>query len=557
MTSAPLFSLLDQPWIPVVDLQGRPGLVSLRELFRRAHELQAIEAELPTVTFALHRFVLAVLYRVAAPRKQEPSGVWEEWWRAEKLPITDIETYLERFRDRFDLFGEVEPLYQVAGLRTSKGEVSGLEKLIPDVPNGEPFFTVRAAGGIDSISFDEAVRYLIHAQAFDPSGIKSGAEGDPRVKGGKGYPIGTAWVGALGGILLLGSTLKETLLLNLVLEDPARPGQWWSGVDDLAAWERPALTAQEEHPGEKVGEIPGRRPTGPAQLLTQQSRRVRLERNDDRVTGVLIANGDQLWPQNRHHAEPMTGWRHSEPQSKKHGMPVLMPREHELQRSLWRGLGSLLPFNERAYVRSGGETGRPAAVLDWMRTLRADEVLDPNRLIRTRAIGMAYGSQSSVVDDVYDDSIVLHAALLDSARLQHLALEAVGHADAGVRAVGDLARDLAVAAGGDGAGQRDRARESGYARLDQPYRTWLFELTLESDADASRLSWADSVRTVLRAQADELLRAVGPAAWRGRKDNRGNHVDVGVAERRFAYALHEALPRRVSTDDHKTGEMVQ
>src|SRR5699024_2697574 len=65
----------------------------------------------------------------------------------------------------------------------------------------------------------EAARWLVHCMAFDISGIKSGAVGDPRVKGGKGYPIGIGWSGWLGGLYFEGDTLFQTLMLNTVLSD--------------------------------------------------------------------------------------------------------------------------------------------------------------------------------------------------------------------------------------------------------------------------------------------------------------------------------------------------
>src|SRR5947199_72580 len=125
-------------------------------------------------------------------------------------------------------------------------ETAELSKLISDVPNGAPMFTTRIGGDL-SVPYAEAARWLVHCQAFDPSGIKAGAVGDDRVKGGKGYPIGVAWSGLLGGVLLEGRTLKETLLLNLIAADFDVCGR--DPAVDLPVWERPPVTAAEEAPG--------------------------------------------------------------------------------------------------------------------------------------------------------------------------------------------------------------------------------------------------------------------------------------------------------------------
>src|SRR5690606_17264086 len=159
--------------------------------------------------------------------------------------VVDVERYLRKFDDRFFLFHSVHPFFQVADLRTSKGDISGLEKLIVDVPNGAPFFTTRIGPGLQRISFPEAARWLVHVQAFDPSGIRSGAVGDPRVKGGRAYPIGTSWAGQIGGISVVGDNLRETLIFNLVAAS-APEIDLVSGPQDLPPWERPPLTAAVE-----------------------------------------------------------------------------------------------------------------------------------------------------------------------------------------------------------------------------------------------------------------------------------------------------------------------
>ena len=173
--------------------------------------------------------------------------------------------YLDQHRERFDLLHPVTPFFQVAGLRTAKDEIASLNRIVADVPNGEAFFTMRACGA-DRLQFGEAARWVVHAQAFDPSGIKSGAVGDPRVKGGKGYPLGVAWAGNLGGVLAEGTTLRETLLLNLIAADTTTLR---AQEDDRPAWRR-------EPCGPAEAKDLVFRPSGLRDLYTWQSRRLRL-----------------------------------------------------------------------------------------------------------------------------------------------------------------------------------------------------------------------------------------------------------------------------------------
>lgn len=535
------FNLIDEPFLPAVLVDGTSQDISIRRALIDAHRVAAIDGEPASMTFALHRLLLAILYR-ALP-VENPRSEWRELWAAPELPADDIGSYLDDWLHRFDLLDPAQPFLQVADLHTLRSEFGELEKLIPDIPNGEQYFTVRAGPAARSITLPEAARYLVHAQAFDPSGIKSGAVGDGRVKGGKGYPIGVAWAGNLGGVLVQGRRLKETLLLNLVLGSPDDDDRPWSGPDDLPVWEREPLSAAEESPGASTGDIPGRQPLGPADLLTWPSRRMRLRVAGDRVTGVLIANGDALWPQNRHPWEAMTAWRHSEPQSKKYRTTVYMPRHHDADRSFWRGASAVLPRADRSRQTGDGATGLPCTTLRWLQGA-VDDVLGPDFVLRTRAIGVVYGSNSSVIDEVYDDSMVVPAAVLDEPALQQGLLAAIAHTDRAVQALGDLGRDLEQAAGGTGDALRSRSRQQGFHRLDHSFRRWMGALRAQSDLEATLDTWFTTARGALNAAARGLIDAAPPEAWIGRPDPRrpDRRIDVGSAERRFRWALNEALP---------------
>lgn len=522
------FNLVDEPWIMAVPVGGVAATYSLREVFRQAGHIRQLTGELPTQSFALLRLLLAIVYRAV----EGPVGV-DDWVALrDHWPdvVADIDAYLTRHRDRFELFDEVAPFYQVAGLRTAKGEALPVRKIVADVPDGVQYLTLRTGSGIESLSVDEAARWLVHVHGFDPSGIKSGLVGDPRVKGGKVYPLGTAWAGQLGGVHLFGATLRDTILLNLVARDVDDDAGW----ADLPPWERPPLTAGEEVAG-------GRPPRGVVDAYTWQSRRVRLVGAGRRVTGVVLGYGDPLSPQNRASVEPMTAWRYSEPQSKKAGRPVQMPRAHQLGAQPWRGLEALLALGGTAEARQG----RAPGVVEWASELTDAGALVGGHAVRTRAIGMVYGSNSSVIEDIVDDSLTLPADLLrnDAAQLRLTAVGQVERARDAVTALAGLARNLAAAAGADATdGDADRARELGYAVLDGPFRSWLIGLRpdeLHADAAAR---WQRLARESLEPLARELIAAAPPSAWVGRQV-RGRLLDVGVAEEWFRKALGQALPR--------------
>ncbi|ROO52783.1 CRISPR-associated Cse1 family protein [Micromonospora sp. Llam0] len=530
------YSLIDAAWIPVLDAAGQRRDVSLLGLFEQSDDVRMIACELPTQTFAILRLALAILHRTTGGPPGE--AAWRALWRDRRLPVDDIADYLGTFRDRFDLLHPKQPFYQVADLRAEKDNTYGLERLIADVPNGMPFLTTRAGSGMDSITPAEAARWLVHSQAYDPSGIKSGAVGDPRATGGKGYPIGAGSLGWLGGVHLEGANLRETLLLNLV---PIAPGWQVSDERDLPVWEREPHTAAEEADA-------ARGPYGLLSLYTWQSRRIRLFGDAAGITGAMICNGDRFDWQDRHLLEPMSVWGRSQPKEREQKRtPIYLPRPHDHSRALWRGLQTLLP----APPPPGSEPPQRLSpmVVQWLARLTVTGVIDPRFQTRTRATSITYGAKQSVVDEVFSDALTMNVLLLveDSAQ-RAAAVDAAGDAEKAVRVLRRLADNLARAAGSrdTDSGDADRAAERAYALLDRAFRDWLARLGPGSDPAAERAAWQRLVRRAIARLGSDLLQAAGPKAWTGRsgKDHAGKevHYSSSQAEAWFRTGLAKALP---------------
>lgn len=539
MTGAPHstgFVLLDEPWIPVLDVTGQRREVSLLGLFEQAGTVRMIACDLPTQTFAILRLALAILHRATGGPPGE--AAWRTLWRDRRLPLTDIADYLEAFRDRFDLLHPERPFYQVADLRAAKDNTYGLERLIADVPNGMPFLTNRAGKGMESITPAEAARWLVHCQAYDPSGIKSGAVGDPRVKSGKGYPIGASTLGWLGGVYMEGATLLETLLLNLV---PIAPNWQVADERDLPVWEREPQTAAEEADAT-------RGPYGLLSLYTWQSRRIRLFGDTAGITGAMIANGDQFDWQDRHLLEPMSVWGRSAPRERElKRSPVYLPRPHDHTRALWRGLQTLLP----APPPPNGEAPQRLSpmVVRWLARLTVTGVVGQDFQARPRAVSVTYGAKQAVIDEVFTDALTMNVTLLgEHSALRATAVDAAADAEAAVQELRRLATNLARAAGSrdTDSGEADRAAERAYALLDRDFRDWLARLDPDSDPAAERAWWQRQARRAVERLGGELVAAAGPAAWVGRPgvDRAGKpvHYSSSQAEAWFRAGLAKALP---------------
>ncbi|MFE3768229.1 type I-E CRISPR-associated protein Cse1/CasA [Streptomyces sp. NPDC059122] len=216
----PSVDLVSMPWLPVQRTDGTVTEVSLLGLFELAASLRRLVGDVPTQEMSLLRMLLAIVCdTLDGPAEVEDR---EDPWLSDD-PFSAVPGYLERHRERFDLFHPERPFYQVADLRTAKGEVAPLSRIVADVPVGEPFFAMRRPG-VDALSCAEATRWLVHAHAYDTSGIKSAMVDDERGRSGKAYPLGVGTLDNLRGVFAEGDTLRKTLLLSLIaLEGRASP----------------------------------------------------------------------------------------------------------------------------------------------------------------------------------------------------------------------------------------------------------------------------------------------------------------------------------------------
>lgn len=543
------FNLMDRPWILVIMKNGERRELSIREVFAQADAIRSIDGDIPLQRFALSRLLIAVLYGAFGH-----SFTADEWRYMLEAGASDAEiqqqlqAYCERWCDRFDLFDPARPFYQVAGLHTAKHEIFGLERLTLDVPSGEPFFTTRIGEGLSSVDAAEAARWLVTVQAYDPSGIKSGAVGDPRVKGGRGYPIGTAWTGNLGGYLVEGSNLWRTLMLNFVSDQvftAAESAVRWD--DDAPIWERepvdPAPCPGLDQPADRTGDTSFFH--GPATLMTWQSRRMLLAHQGETVTGVLVCNGDRLKPQNAQHYETMSAWRRIDSLKKGRKQTlVYMPNKHEFGRALWRGLPTLT-VGMRQDASDGPANQLRPLTLDWLSNVYATH----KEPIRLHAFGVQYGpsvKESTRIDCDIDDVLDLDLTVLASQnpQLGQMLEQAVNDTDKGVRALRDFAVNIALAAeqvkidkesSGENRWQRvqklvwknnsdkkkgglaeniaSRAERLGYATFDRAFRQWVRGIDADCDLSALYAEWQRKAMQLLQSAGTQLIEQAPPRAF--------------------------------------------
>lgn len=305
----PLFNLVDEEWIPVLDMAGSQRLVGLREALVAAHQLRGLAAASPLAEVAITRLLLAVLHRAL----QGPRSVHDavELWEEGRFPEEQVESYLDRWIHRFYLFHDEEPFYQVADL--PKESCAPWTRLLPDLSSGDN------ATLFDHTMDDEpppasppeaAVAILVH-QSFVPGGLirRLGAAS------GKAGPLAAA-----ATFLPQGQTLFQTLVLNLVDYEPE---------GDEPIWERPPYRAADLWGGKAQGLL-----AGTTRRYTWLSRAVCLIPDGDGMVRFM-AYGPGVTPLEGPERDPMCAYRNTNK-----GLEVYRLREG---RAFWRDFEALGP----------------------------------------------------------------------------------------------------------------------------------------------------------------------------------------------------------------------
>lgn len=534
------FDLVHEPWVPVMG-EGRRRDVSLLEALQRAHELGPLAVDDALQTVALLRQVLlpVLLDTFGAPHTAE------EWAQRREEGAFDgerIAAYLARHAHRFDLFHDTTPFAQVAGLRTERDETKPVSLLLPAVAAGNnvPLFSARTEADPPSLTPAEAVRALLSGHCWDTAAIKSGVVGDPKAKAGKTTGNPTGPLGQLGVVVPIGPTLHETLMLNTpIISDGLAP-------DDVPQWRRePATAAWQQRPA-----------AGLLDLLTWQSRRIRLvpETTDDGtvvVRRVVVAAGDRL-TQIPVDVEPHTAWR--ENPRPKAGQPSVRPVRHVSGRSAWRGLAGLLATS----APTDDKVTAPL-LLQQISNLRGEDYLPADYPLQVLTVGIEYGNQSAVVEDVIVDQIPLPVmALVADDSVRAVLLEVSRQAEELREAANRLGDDIRAACGADKI-PWDRSQRLGdtlMQELTPVVRRMLRGLQREPERiDDAALAWRQTAHRLALTTVEPALDAAPPTAFLGRQLTERVSMRLATAERRFRAAVTRTLGD-MADQDHRA-ELLQ
>ena len=517
------FNLLDEPWIIVKTKANETKTWSIMELFEHAHEAQELAGELPTQDVAIMRLLLAIMHGAFVTDEMETADdaieLWTDLWEEKQFRFDEIKAYLEPYHDRFWLFHPTQPFYQSAHIKqkmdeykVAKGKKVSSEikwktvaRLVGDLfqsDNAPRLFPARTGETQTSLTYAEAARWLLHLNGFDDDSAKMPT------------PKGVGYLGQLGLLYARGRNLFETLMLNFVLIDD-RDEVFADGEEDSKAyWEKPVCETIER-------EIP--QPRAQKDLLTMQSRRIFLRREQGMVTGYLLTMGDYFAKDASLLNEVMTVWKDDDTRG-------FAPKRHLLECQIWREFSSLLGMQENTKSRQPG-------VIHWLQILEDEvEEIKPLHICVTGASYSLKGAGWQIVDYIQDD-LAIHASLLDKMN-ETWGQEIVGvlaKTKDAVKGIGHLAIDIAEVSGdsmqgNDSTKKREIAKfaqEDGYYHLDQVFRRWLLGVDPDKDELEKKMGeWLlIAKKTLLRLAQEQLNRCSETAiVGRGKEENENNAI---------------------------------
>ncbi len=505
------YNLLHEPWIRVMKEDCQIEEVSLTNALVHAHEYRSLAGEVPTQDAAVLRVLLAVVHAVfervditgeAETIEDADSALerWTELWQNGRFPEDPLLEYFRKQEENFWLFHPTKPFWQIpSATRGTEYAASKMNGSLSESSNKIRLFSERTGIEKTCLTFSEAARWLLYVNAFDDTSAKPTSEGKA-ARDGKLPSPGAGWLGKIGYVYVSGSTLFETIMLNLVLlDDNNEP---WT--DCIPSWELASPRAEERT------EIPV--PHDQAKLLTVQSRRIILHRSGNFVSGYHLLGGDFFEKENAF-SEQMTVWMPIKDKNKE--IIGFQPKRHEKGRQMWRDMAAFIPT----------DVGTPLpGVIRWNNLLQRSKCLQPDRMLCISISSAQYGDKDFFVSDLFADSLSLHLNLLSELGevYRRRISDLIARCDKAAGYIGKLSSDIFIASGGDLEKKNDpykAAKEQYYYEIDVPFRRWLKSLDAYDSEELREQkidNWCRKSDEIAQKLANKMVQDAGKPAFVGK-----------------------------------------
>lgn len=535
-------NLLDEPWLKVSDKDGRIDTVSLIDLFKHAQDYRQLAGEMPAQDLAILRFLLAILLTVYS--RYDANGRLYDWvdvntdtmepiigdedeqedllddyadnqgalyqtWATlyEKKQFSDVVIqYLEKHRDRFNLFDDKYPFYQAPldfynqsvpankQIKDSKtpGEVAIklLNRTIAESNNSLATYASRADSAKNDITTDEMVRWMITYQNYSGVSDKTTVKRDSKIKG-----TAAGWLFSIHPVYIKGDDLFDTLMLNLTLTTDNH-----ASLIERPVWEQSLSEYRDKRTTATM-------PDNLAELYTLWCRLLYLKRDENGELHLFAAKFPRPDSGNSF-IEPMTTWKFSS-KNKTYFAPAFS--SDDLQKSMWANFGE--------YISTDG-SGQTPGVVSWAKALQKHQLLPRQKPIELVTTGFLKDNNASSQMPVYQvyDELKLPADVIFDPKMAHTWPERIKDAVWTTRRAIGAYNSLACVVGGfNGFTKRtglsgfvDQRVKQVYTQMNVPFSDWLSSLKADDDRDKKVQEWYRTARQILHQACQEALASASP-----------------------------------------------
>ena len=330
------FNLIDERWIPVRFPDGSRDELGVRDTLLRSKEIAAIEDPSPLVVAALHRFLLAVLYRAL----EGPTDIDQaKTLFREGIPNHKITAYLEKWRDRFWLFDEKFPFGQVPTLEPKKWRAWTALAVEYNADTAKVLFDHTNEEEPGSISPAAAARWMLATQTF-------------AVSTGKSEVSHTGKAPSAGSMMAIpiGLNLQDTLCFCLVPENRmVMEGDMplWERKPDSIEYLKTKTKVSNKNNGESKDRAIERGASGVIDLYTWRTRSILFKESTSGFISELgFASG--IGYKESIDCDPMLGYMIKEVTNKESKTKEKKKFSVQFEeKGTWRDFDSLLPDNTR------------------------------------------------------------------------------------------------------------------------------------------------------------------------------------------------------------------
>ena len=551
------FNLLDEPWISVVyDEKGTTKEVSLQELFINAHQYKDLAGDTKTQDFAVLRVLLAVLHTVfsrfdadgnvyeylavderfkqiepveesdIADYQDDLYDTWIDLWESGKFPNI-INHYLEKWRDRFYLFDEEYPFFQVrkediAADKISKAKASSISgkninRTISESENKLALFSPKNSKNKEQLTASELTRWLLTFQGY--SGLS-----DKVIFGKEKYKASKGWLFDIGAVFIQGTSLFETLLLNCIL-----PFYDYGNLESIQCpcWEFASSDNINRY-------LFGSECTNLSNLYTIWSRGIYIDPEYDlnKPFSFEIVKLPDINHQDNF-LEPMTTWKYNTTGENKDSYT---PKKHLLNQSLWRSFGLLAVEDRTGHFRRPG-------IIDWLGDI-GDTI--GNRLFNIISISMQDDGNATSwlpTDEVIDSILINDLVLADFnesgwvPRINEVVKETKTVIS---KVYKRYIEDLKEIRNISNNNYTNQMVEMLYFKIDHPFREWLSSILPDDEKDSKIKEWRDLLKKMVKAEAKSILGQGGTRDYLGIEKD-GRIKNIATAYNSFDYLLHQQL----------------